>query len=150
MINEDQMDFNLCSNICGKITDKYGANTSASNYPEAERTVVLVWTVAGIIENGGFRYLFGSVLPGDPYCVLSIRAFENIGSFKAAEAIKKAVCLFPDCMPPAEDKKRIQWFEEQPEEMRNQLDTAFWDELDNITENLTKFIRNNRLDKTYA
>ncbi len=77
------------------ITDKYGSHTPAGDYPEAERNVVIVWTASGIIENGGFHYLFESILPGDPDWTYTIIAFEKAGCPKAARTIKEAVCYSP-------------------------------------------------------
>lgn len=141
MKNNLNIDFGLCSETCKKIARKYGAHNNALDYPEAERVVALVWTVAGIVENGGFRYLFGSVLPGDESCKLTINAFKKIGCLKVAEILDRAIHLFPNGEPHGDDHDRVAWFEQQPEQMRNQLDTAFWDELDNITLSLARYIR---------
>jgi hypothetical protein len=141
MKNDIDSNFSLCSKTCKKITKKYGAHNSALDYPEAERVVALVWTVAGIVENGGFRYLFGSVLPGDGNYAITINAFKQIGCLNVAETIDKAVHIFPNGEPHIDDHDRVTWFEQQPEQTRNQLDTAFWNELDNITLSLARYIR---------
>jgi len=142
-------DFELCCEVSKKVATKYGGRTQAIIYPENERVVVLVWTAAGIIENGGFRYLFGSVLPGDAKCAHTIIALTRIGCVKAAEIVQRAVCLFPDCLPHRYDVERIRWYESQPEDIKVLLDTEFLNELDNITTGLAKYIRELGLDKMY-
>lgn len=139
-------DFDLCGMVCEKITEKYGGHTPAYEYSEKERVVPLVVTVTGIIENGGFHYLFESSLPGDPHCRLIIQAFNQIGCTKAAEIIHRAICLFPNCVPQDDDQERIVWFEKQPEELRDRLDSEFWEECDDITISLAKYIREKKLD----
>lgn len=141
MVETKSQDFNLCSTACERITQKYGGHVMVGGINEVERTVILVWTVAGIVENGGFRYLFGSMLPGDPNYSQTITAFENIGCPKAANTIRQAICLFPKCELPAENWLRIQYYEKQPVEIRHRLDTDFWNELDCITVCLASYIK---------
>ena len=63
---KEDPDFALCNGKWRAITDRYGDSAKATDFSEDERTVVLVWTVLGIVDNGGFRYLISSELPGDP------------------------------------------------------------------------------------
>ena len=93
--------------------------------------------------------MFSSVLPGDPNYISTIKAFEAIGCLKAAKTIEESVCLFPDCEPPTDKRQRIHCYEEQPEEIRIRLDADLWTELDSITSSLARYIKENRLDKTY-
>jgi len=141
----NKQDFSLCSNVCERITERYGDRTFADMFPEKERNVVLVWTVSGIVENGGFRYLFDSMLPGDPDYALTIMAFEAIGCMKAVEVIRAAICLFSNCQIPLDQVERVYWFDDQPQEIRDALDRAFWNELDSITAYLAEYIRQNTL-----
>lgn len=149
MTNKNKLECDLCGHVCEVVTDKYGGHTPAGDYPEAERNVVIIWTISGIIENGGFHYVFESILPGDPDWVFTIAAFERVGCQKAAQTIREAIHLFPNCKPPLDNEQRIRWFEKQPEKTRNRLDTEFWNELDNITVALAKYIRDTKLDKIY-
>jgi hypothetical protein len=141
------IDFELCCKVCHHLTRFYGEKTPASQYPSAERTVVLVWTAAGIIENGGFRYFFSSVLPGDPDYSLTIKAFSDIGARNAADVIRRAICLFPDCIPRSSATERVECFDNQPEMLKSGLDIEFSGELDNVTISLASYIRKNRLDE---
>jgi hypothetical protein len=57
--------------------------------------VVVITHAQGIIDNGGFRYLFENDLPGNlKYDVLS-DAYRQIGAVKAGDLLDLAVGLFP-------------------------------------------------------
>ncbi|MCP4626118.1 MAG: DMP19 family protein, partial [bacterium] len=107
MASLNEGNFDLCNSECKRLIDKYGHKTPISDYPEATRCVVLVWTSLGKIENGGFIYLFGAILPGDPYYEFTLFSYKKIGCFKAYEAFKNALALFPNCKPPLNDRNRI-------------------------------------------
>ena len=47
-----------------------------------ERTIV-VYAAQGIIDNGGFQYLFESDFPGCPPCSLTVPAFRRNGAREA-------------------------------------------------------------------
>lgn len=139
------LDFELCTRTCRKILDQNSEDSLATNYPEKERVVVIVVTVAGIIDNGGFHSLFSSTLPGDPQYLYTIEAFKQIGCSKALDSIKKALSLFPNSSPPEDDKLRIKLYEKHPEKLRDRIDSKFWKEHDNITKCLANYIRANNL-----
>jgi len=149
MTDKNKLEVDLCGYVCEMISNKYGGHTPAGDYPEAERNVVIIWTASWIIENGGFHYLFESILPGDPDWTFTIAAFEKAGCLKAARTIKEAICLYPNCKPPLDHEQRIRWFEKQPQATKDRLDTEFWNELDNITSALAKYIEENNLHKVY-
>ena len=115
----------------------------AQDFSEHERIVALVWTVTGLVENGGFHYLFESCLPGDPYFKATIKAFEKIGCSQVVDIFKRALSIFPDCEPPIDDSLRISHYENLSEKIRNDTDTDFWQEMDNITRLLAAYIRAN-------
>lgn len=140
-------DFDLCCQLSEKFSKMRGGATPAYEYPEQERIVILVWYVTGVIENGGFHYLFESPLPGDPHYQLTVEAFKKIGCIKASDIIQRALSLFPGRIPQDNDRQRIICFEKQPEELRDSLDSEFWKECDQVTISLAKYIRDNNLDK---
>jgi hypothetical protein len=141
MTDNTDVDFALCDTTCKRIVDRHGNDALATNFSEEERVVALVWSVSGVIENGGFRYLLGTPPTGDPYLEHTIKAFERIGCYEAVKAIKEVLCLFPDCKPPEDKGLRIAQYESHPEETRNAIDSRFWDQLDNITKLLANYIR---------
>ena len=59
------------------------------------RAVVVVSNVQGIVENGGFEYLFEKDLAGQPPYSFVADAYREIGAHTAAECLEAAVALFP-------------------------------------------------------
>lgn len=142
MQQASEMEFELCNVKCKQLIAKYGHNTPITEYPEKDRCVVLVWTSSGKIENGGFAYLFGASLPGDPYYQYTLNSFKVIGCDSAYDAVKKALCLFPKCKPPNDDYERIRYYRNINEEIRDRIDTQFWSSLEHITICLAQYIQN--------
>lgn len=145
MSGDIESDFAICDTACKRIVERHGNDALATNFSEEERVVALVWSVSGVVENGGFRYLLATPPPGDPYLEHTIKAFERIGCYEAVKAIKDVLCLFPDCRPPEDKGLRIEQYESYPEETRNAIDSRFWDQLDNITKLLANYIRQVKL-----
>jgi hypothetical protein len=140
----------LCTNVCDRIIAKYGHRCEIGNFPEIEQTAVLVCTATGIIENGGFEYLFGSLLPGDSHYARTLDAFGKVGATKAADAIRRAFELFPQGIPPDEDGIRIELFKRHLEGVRDVIDVAFFNALDEIFECLSDYIVKNGLHKKWG
>src|SRR5208282_3213367 len=90
-------DFDLCDGVFMRICKQHqGEHVVVSdNYTVEERTVVLVWHVSGIIDNGGFEYLFEGEFPGDPDYRLTSQAFQPIRSERAVTAFREALSVFP-------------------------------------------------------
>jgi len=74
--------------------------------PDAVRTVALVHTAQGVIDNGGLQYFFEADFPGNPPYALFIEAYRNIGAADAASALAQAVSLFPFAEPHLHAAKR--------------------------------------------
>src|SRR5262245_63775631 len=111
MSNEQrQADWDLCDVTWRRATDRYGDTAVATDFSPTDRVVVLVWTAYGIVENGGFEYLFSSDLPGDPTYQLTLDAFRTIGSVAAASALEDALAAFPTGTPPTEVDERLALF----------------------------------------
>ena len=132
--------FNLCNDLCKKLIDKYGYKSPITNYPKKISCIVLVWTAVGKIENGGFNYLFGAAFPGDPNYEYTLNSFKEIECHTAYEAVKKAICLFPNCIPPSNDHERILQYKQHSEKIRDDIDNLFWSALDQITICLANYI----------
>ena len=137
-------DFELCNKTWKVISNKYGTSPSATDFTKFEQVVVLVWTVTGIIENGGFRYLFESELNGDRDFRLSMQAFNLIG----CDEISKIISNILERMRLVGDtsKTNAENFEILSSEERDQSDEQFWAEIDNINMHLADFIRNNETE----
>ena len=66
---------------------------------------MLVWHTSGIIDNGGFEYLFAGEFFSDPDYHITAEAYLTAGLLRAYEAFQEAFALFPDgkvhTMPPS-------------------------------------------------
>lgn len=136
-------DFDICNNTWENIGKRYKHRSLASEFSEKERVVVMVWTVFGIIGNGGFEFLFESKLPGDPNYQYTLYAFEKIGCTEAVKVIKQALSLFDNGTPPPDDRVRIKQYLKHQENIRNQINFKFWDLKPEIIKNLANYIIKN-------
>lgn len=134
-------DFELCNGTWRKIADKYNNEPIATDFNDFERIIMLIWTVTGIIENGGFQYLFESEIPGDNNYLLTIDAFKEIGCLGCVEIIKEALSIFPHCKIPTDSDVRLRIYNSEPQEHRDSMDTRFWNEIPNITKSLAEYIK---------
>jgi hypothetical protein len=144
MLDTVEDDFRLCNSMYESIISRSEKTSPpATDFSEGERVVVLVWYVMGVIDNGGFHYLFESALPGDPYYYSTLEAYKQIGCDSAVEAFEQALRLFPNRKPPRDDHERIQAYEKHPQAIRNAIDSRFWKGHDEIVKDLAKYIRAN-------
>lgn len=134
-------DFDLCCEVSKRIDRRYPDDVSATEFTEEERVVQLVMLTWGIIDNGGFNYLFEADIVGDPFYELCAQAYETIGSIAAAEAFRKALAQFPNSKPPTDRKERIRHYRRGSGDKRGEIDTAFFHADDEIRGCLAKYIR---------
>lgn len=66
-----------------------------SSLPVPLRTVVIVYSAHGIIDNGGLQYFFEADFPGNPPYSVFVDAYRAIGAEAEATALAEAVKLFP-------------------------------------------------------
>jgi hypothetical protein len=81
---EKEDDFELCDELFKRLDTRYGDDHDVSNYREEHRVVLLVWHAGGIIDNGGFQYLFEGTFDGDPHFAKTAAAFRAINAMKCA------------------------------------------------------------------
>lgn len=134
-------DFKLCSNLFSLIVDRHGSTIDVAQVEEPERVVLLTWHTMGIIENGGFRYLFEGNLDGDPDFTLSAAAYEAIGAHQAAEAFRETLAIFPQSPPPRDIKKRLRYYLERCPEWPTPQDHKIFDSSEQIKTCLAAYIR---------
>jgi hypothetical protein len=70
------------------------------------QTVAVLYHVQGMIDNGGFRYLFENDLAFCPPYTLISDAYRRIGAAKAADCLDRAVGMFPFENPHLFSKQR--------------------------------------------
>jgi hypothetical protein len=136
-------DFELCDGVFGRFAD-CNNEIDVDSYTEEERVVTLVWHASGIIGNGGFEYLFEGWFTGDPGYVYTAAAFKAIGATESYGAFQRALGAFGDRYPddPAE---RDAAYHRVPEQERNAISRQFWDDDENVTAALARYIRERRV-----
>ena len=112
------------------IFDRYqkAANTSIESVPEPARSLMVIYSVQGVIGNGGFRYFFENDFEGyDSYNVI-LDAYRNIGLEAHANTIEILLKLFPEKYPQKDLKKRSEflekYFEVESEDCLPEVDEA--------------------------
>ena len=106
---------------------------------------MLVWHSSGIIDNGGFEYLFAGEFPGDPDYHITAEAYKTTGLLRGYEAFQEAFALFPGGKVPCDAAERLQQFQAANRSARDRLDRKLWqDGYDGTLERkLAEFIRKN-------
>jgi hypothetical protein len=136
-------DFELCDQLFLRIVAHYGDPVDVSKCKVAERVVLLVWQTYGIVDNGGFQYLFEGTYRGDPHFAKTATAFQAIPARKCAEAVGDALRLFPDSRPPIDIKQRLKVYHRASGAKREAIDDKFFSESENIKTILAKYVREN-------
>jgi hypothetical protein len=144
LILAETNDEKLCERLYDWIIQRYGEEIDRSRMPEHERMVICVLYAKGIIENGGFNYLFEGDLLGDPQFLLTADAFEKIGAKDATTAFRRVFQLFPAQKPPADMRTRLMQYRSGDASRRQQIDSIFWSADKEIYRCLATFIRTHK------
>jgi hypothetical protein len=134
-------DADLISGVDRLIVRYYGEGLQLADVSVEERVVLLVNLVRGIVDNGGFRYLFEADLEGDPEYALTAEAFALVGCKAASKAVRQALAVFPDSRPPREADRRLRVYLSRIKRWPTAHDNAFFDAGDELERCLAKFIR---------
>jgi hypothetical protein len=134
-------DFELCDALYGRIVEAHHNDVHAARLGEEERVVFLVWGAFGVINNGGFQYLFEHRVKGDPDFALSARAFREIGCAEAAEAFERTLALFPGSRPPRDVDRRLRLYNSRIASRPTEMDRQFFRAEASITRSLANYIR---------
>jgi hypothetical protein len=138
-------DFDLVNSTFVKIGDRYGHWVDASRYTAEERVILLVWHSSGIIDNGGFEYLFEGDFDGDPEFRITAEAYKTVGLTRGYEAFQDAFKLFPNGKVPHDSEERIRQYKMADESVREEINCKHWkDGWEDLREKvLAKYIRDN-------
>lgn len=71
------------------------AGGDPANLSEPYRTIVLIYSAQGVLDNGGFQYFFESDFPGIPSYSVFVDAYRRIDAHEAAAALESALAIFP-------------------------------------------------------
>lgn len=139
-------DFELCNEFFLLMIKHYGEDFDVSKCKEKDQPVNLVWHASGIIDNDGFQYLFEGTFIDDPYFAKTAAAFKIIKASKCAEAVDKALKLFPESKPPQDINKRLEIYQAVPAAKRQAIDVKFFRESKKLKTILARYIRENRAE----
>lgn len=123
-------EFDLCNAKYLEIEKSYNLTGDLTEIPFYDRTILLVWWTMGVVDNGGFQYLFECTLEGDPECELTARAFAVIGCDKAARAIVGATAIFPDGKVIKDHGERQDYVKLIGDSAFEDFNRTFWDASD--------------------
>ena len=102
--------------VCVRHLKRLGGDPRA--LPVRERTVIVITTAQGIIDNGGFQYFFESDFPRRPPYSVFIAAYRRIGALRAATCLERAVGMFPFARPHLSQHRRNQFMDSLPRKSR--------------------------------
>lgn len=122
-------DDRLIDEVWKRLIARWGAMTEASRLPPIARNVIVTYSAGGIIDNGGFRYLFEHRFVGDEDFVYTAAAFRAIGS-RGADSVAGALALFSNNSPPADIQERLAIYLAVPDEIRERIDNSFYKSAD--------------------
>lgn len=91
-----------------------------------DRTIVIVYSAQGVLDNGGLEYFFSNDWPGAPRYANFVDAYREIGAGPEADAIARAAARFPFPDPEADRDRRLE-----------AMDEAFTQELEALEESCT-------------
>jgi hypothetical protein len=120
------------------------AGGNLAKLAEPHRTVALVYSAQGVIDNGGLLYFFESDWPDNPPYSLFADAYRRIGCLVAADAILQAADSFG--LPhPERDQAARNAFMKRFEESDDQGAVEYWDDPicgdEDVWTNLAKWIQ---------
>jgi hypothetical protein len=122
-----------------RVEAKYGHEAPASSLPERDRTIACVVTSKGILDNGGFSYLFETVFCADPTFEWTRQSYDLIGAKFSAEAFTWAWASFPQKGLPSSVDERLMIWVSVPSEIRRSIDHLYWK--DDVWKLLADYIR---------
>lgn len=141
----DADDFELVDATFVKIAERTNNWMDATKFTTEERVIMLVWHSSGIIDNGGFQYLFEGTLDGDPHFQLTAEAYNSLGLTRSYNAFVRAFELFPDAVVPHDLDSRLRIYQSVDPILRDEIDTEFFkDGWEKVRERkLAEYIRAN-------
>jgi hypothetical protein len=85
------------------------------------KTIAIVCSAQGIIDNGGLEYFFENDFPNNPPYQMFIDAYSNIGASTEAECIEKALPFFEVPNPETATAARIKFINSLPEDYSHEF-----------------------------
>ena len=130
----------LSEKICPRLWDD-GWDTLS----HGEQVFACVWQLEAEINNGGFDQFYSNSA-GD-FAIETVNALEEIGAAHTAEIVRRANGLFDGAKPPKDRDEReeaLETIRDDHEDDLEQLDSAFYEYKDNLSELLHAFVMKHR------
>lgn len=122
-------------------------NEGWTSLTHAERVFASVWQLEAEVNNGGFdQFYYNSA--GDQ-ALKTVSALEVIGAAHTAELVRRANALFGTGGPPKDRAARqdaLDSISQDREGDLEELDAAFYEYKDNLSDLLYEFVTNNRME----
>ncbi len=132
-------DFELANATFVKIQQRIESGTPLSR-PE-ETVITLIWHSSGIIDNGGFEYLFSGTFEFDPEFRAAAEAYRTVGLDGNFEAFQQALALFPDGRVPHRGDERVRLYKQADESVREEINRMFWNDDNRLAQKVAQYIR---------
>ena len=94
--------------------EKVNGNIDA--LPVPLRTVVVIYSAQGVIDNGGLEYFFGNDFPDNPPYQIFIDVYREIGANSAAAIFEKSLSYFEMSQPELNLDMRLKFIESLPDD----------------------------------
>lgn len=134
---EDSDDFRLVDALAVAIPE-----STSKQLPRSHQVVVSVWNSSGLIGNGGFWAFLRSDIDFDTV----IDSLEEIGATESVEAMRQAVSVFPNSVPPDDWLDRGDFIDslgQDDNEILSSASSAFYAAEKQRLESLGKYVRSN-------
>jgi hypothetical protein len=135
-------DFDLCDGVYHLLVNRYGDDLSAM--PTEGKVVMWTLHAQGIIENGGFQYLFEGVFETDPHYAGTLAAYRTVGAEECAGALEEALGLFPSGKPPVDRNRRLQMWRRHGWRWDHPTVCRFWDGSSQLHRLVAAYIRSHQ------
>ena len=114
--------------------------------PSVIASFLLVYSAQGVIDNGGYRYFFGSDWPQNPPYSKFIDAYKAIGCIKQSKDLARVVATFPFDNPHLKETARKKYMKDNYD--KDKFEVKGWGDAlcgdDEVLKKLEKYyLRNN-------
>jgi hypothetical protein len=135
--------FEFCNDVFLLYSD-INNSIDVARMSEHERVIVLAWHFGGIIDNGGFGYLYSANIRGDPHYRYTANAFKTLGCNHIVTAFEESFRWFPDNTPPSDVHLRRHHLALVEEDEEGRVSCMFFEQSSQLEDFMEKYIRTHR------
>lgn len=140
-ILQETDDSELCNRVDCCIYRYFDNHCDVRMMSQSTRVVHMVMCAMGIIQNGGFQYLFEGSFLGDPQYRRLFACMKATGCAPAIQAFEQALSLFPNSQPPADRGDRLKIYLKKNDRWPTDHDDLFLSATEDLVRHLARFIR---------